>query len=172
MIFKKHNRQNLNFKIFLVMLLSGLSSCNEPLYFDSKYLYDCIGNTEESENVSKLIKSITCERSEKRFKDSYYYSYKLCGLILRFENDKKLSTIFLMSEGEEDFSEYKGKLPYNLDFNLNRSEVVSLIGKPEYDGDSFYEYHQKRMTIDFNDKDINWHKSKKSIPKIILTKIK
>ena len=52
------------------------------------------------------------------------------GLLIKVSEEGDVLTIFLMSEGKDGFSQFKGPLPGMLAFSATRREVVRTLGAP------------------------------------------
>jgi hypothetical protein len=61
-----------------------------------------------------------------------YLSNEADGLRLKLSSDGTIRTIFLMSEGKEGFSQYRGELPGGLSFSSTRVEALKTFGAPAY----------------------------------------
>ena len=61
-----------------------------------------------------------------------YLSNEADGLRLKLSNDGTIRTIFLMSEGKDGFSQFRGELPGGLSFRSTRVEALKTFGAPAY----------------------------------------
>jgi len=93
-----------------------------------------------------------------KFPSTYFYSFKPEGILLGFTKQDKLEVIFLYSEGEQDYRQYQGELPYGLSFRNSRREVESILGSPDDSGAgneynyAWTEYSSKGIRIHYNTK--------------------
>lgn len=98
-----------------------------------------LGKNINSAYVSKYFQSINSKPLIKIYNDVYYYAFSEAGMDFMFLNENdKLCTVFLHSEGYEGYSLYKGQLPKNLDFGFKRSYVHELLGIPTVSGGDEY----------------------------------
>lgn len=61
-----------------------------------------------------------------------YLSNEGDGLRMRLSSEGTILTIFLMSEGKDGFSQYRGELPGGLSFDSTRAEALKTFGAPAY----------------------------------------
>ena len=61
-----------------------------------------------------------------------YLSNEADGLRLKLSGDGTIRTIFLMSEGKDGFSQFRGDLPGGLSFASTRADALRTLGAPAY----------------------------------------
>jgi hypothetical protein len=54
------------------------------------------------------------------------------GLLLKLSGEGEILAIFLMSEGKDGFSRFRGELPANLSFSSTPGDVLKALGAPAY----------------------------------------
>lgn len=54
------------------------------------------------------------------------------GLLIKVSDDGEILAIFLMSEGKDGFSQFRGELPGHLTFASTPAEVLKTLGAPAY----------------------------------------
>ncbi|MCP4137998.1 MAG: hypothetical protein GY754_43950 [bacterium] len=79
--------------------------------------------------IESYMESLGGKPEIKKFDNCYYYSYKHKGISLRFDDADILTTLFLYSEGADDFKQYAKALPENLTFSDSRDSVEKKLGK-------------------------------------------
>jgi len=52
------------------------------------------------------------------------------GLLIKISEDGEILALFMMSEGKDGFSEFRGELPGRLDFSAEPEEAIRVLGKP------------------------------------------
>src|SRR4051812_11635173 len=62
----------------------------------------------------------------------HYLKSESDGLLIKVSGEGTILTIFLMSEGKDGFSQFRGPLPGELRFTSSRREVVQALGAPAY----------------------------------------
>src|SRR4051812_45237242 len=62
----------------------------------------------------------------------HYLKSESDGLLIKVSDEGTVLTIFLMSEGKDGFSQFKGPLPGELSFSSTRRQVVQAMGAPAY----------------------------------------
>jgi len=90
-----------------------------------------VGLSISTDKVQNFLDNLEAKPEISKYESWYTYDYKSKGIRLRFEKESgNLSAIFLFSELTQDYSQYKGKMPYNLSFNDTRSDVEKKLGEP------------------------------------------
>ncbi|MEI8204663.1 MAG: hypothetical protein WCH34_16715 [Bacteroidota bacterium] len=63
---------------------------------------------------------------------TYYYSFPKKGICISIlKSNDNIAAIFLYSEGVDNYRQYQGQLPNELDFQNSRKEVESKLGPPD-----------------------------------------
>jgi hypothetical protein len=52
------------------------------------------------------------------------------GLQIKLSEDGEILAIFMMSDGKEDFSEFRGELPGRLNFAAEPEDAIRFLGEP------------------------------------------
>jgi hypothetical protein len=55
---------------------------------------------------------------------------KTAGVAIKHSDEDTIETIFLMSEGKDGFSQYRGDLGHGLAFSSSQEDVIRAFGKP------------------------------------------
>lgn len=64
--------------------------------------------------------------------DVRYLRSRSDGLLVKLSAEGEILAIFLMGEGREGFSQFRGELPANLTFASKPPEVLKALGAPAY----------------------------------------
>ena len=64
--------------------------------------------------------------------DVRYLRSRSDGLLIKLSADGEILAIFLMGEGREGFSQFRGELPAKLTFASQPPEVLKALGAPAY----------------------------------------
>jgi hypothetical protein len=67
--------------------------------------------------------------------ESPYLNAKATGISFALEKDGSVRTVFLYSQGFEDFSQYAGTLPADLTFASSREKARASMGVPVMSGE-------------------------------------
>eukprot|EP01135_Chromosphaera_perkinsii_P004601 Nk52_evm1s291 gene=Nk52_evmTU1s291 len=96
--------------------------------------------------------------SGKEVRGAYFENYKCLGLSLCFE-ENRLDAIHMYNEGFDEYEQYKGALPYHLDWQDVNANVVRKFGEPSDKGGGripvWISYDNKGLQVDF--KSIDWN---------------
>lgn len=102
-----------------------------------------LGKSENSEEFSILKESIgeKAEISEEpiEYNDpnrTKYYEFLKKGILINFRNNK-LTQIHLYLISDNDYSEYGGELPLDIDSSYDKNRIISLLGIPVNDGGGY-----------------------------------
>ena len=61
-----------------------------------------------------------------------YLRSEVDGLLIKLSDEGEILAIFLMSEGKDGFSQFRGGLPAKLSFSSTPSEALKALGAPGY----------------------------------------
>lgn len=122
-------------------------------------LFSALGQNKESTAVQTLMKEIGDAPEIHHFSDSYYYNFKEKGISLKFDTSDELVAIFLYREGADEFSQYKGKLPFGIDWKMSREAIEDILGIPSFYGGEgiinlYAPYRKKGISINYNTKSL------------------
>lgn len=93
----------------------------------------------DSKRIIDFLRCFSGEPIIKNHDDTYYYNYPQCGISFYFTTeDDLLGAIFMYSAGYDDYEQYQGKMPKELQFNFDRSHIHRLLGKPARSGGNEY----------------------------------
>jgi hypothetical protein len=81
---------------------------------------------DKNNEFQKIFSSATYETI---VENNYLYSSEI-GANAIFSLEEDLLEIQLYNEGVEEYKQFSGTLPFNLDFNMTKKEVNSLLGIP------------------------------------------
>ncbi|MDO9584415.1 MAG: DUF6392 family protein [Desulfomicrobium sp.] len=116
--------------LIMILLLTGCGHEN-----DTEPLSSMLDKNIRGIEIQKWLTIVEESPEISRHDDVFFYSFKKKGISLRFDNKTEtLTTIFLYSEGANDYRQYQGELPFKLSFVLSRKEIESILGKPEKSG--------------------------------------
>jgi len=94
-----------------------------------------LGKNVQSVEVKTWLEKVGASPEIDKFDDCYYYSFKATGVSLSFDKATDvLTSIFLYSEGADEFRQYQGDLPFGLSFQMTRKEIESALGRPDESG--------------------------------------
>ena len=84
--------------------------------------------------------------------DAVYYIYHSDGISLCFTKGT-LSGVFLYAEGQDEYRQFSGEIPYRLSFTMRKDEIDKLFGKPTKErGWSVYKTKYFSVTYEKNAK--------------------
>jgi hypothetical protein len=77
--------------------------------------------------LRSLLEELSTNKEIKSYKNEEYYNFKSLGLALQWkrnENTKTLHAVHFYAEGVNGFKQYKGKLPYGIEWSMNNVDIV------------------------------------------------
>src|SRR5687768_6660770 len=89
---------------------------------DAQEFLDSIGS------VPKIERFEPSEYQGKRIPATSYYSFKDKGVSIRLDERGFIGSIFFYAEGTDGFRQFRGLLPYGLDFTMTRADVEKALG--------------------------------------------
>src|SRR5438045_3588847 len=61
---------------------------------------------------------------------AWYLRSAADGLLIKLSADREILAIFMMSDGKEGFSEFRGELPGRLNFAAEPEDAIRVLGPP------------------------------------------
>jgi hypothetical protein len=116
--------------VIILTIFSLVFGCSKK---ESSF-HDLIGLEINSTEIQRFLNRFEDNPEINKYSDAYYYSYKSKGVGLRFSNNDTLTAIFLYSEASDNFRQYQGDIPYNLQFTDTRKNVEEKLGPPDTNG--------------------------------------
>ena len=113
-------------KCLLLILITFLSCKN-----DNSNLENLIGKDINSKEFQNYLNELKENPEITRFPYNYYYSFNNSGIDFSFTLTDTIETIFLYSEGSDDRRQYKGQLPFDINFSDTRKIVEQKLGPPD-----------------------------------------
>jgi len=101
-------------------------------------LLDLLGKKVGSGEVSARLRAFKHLRSEPLYPEPdeeprrMYLTSKAEGIEIYRTTGGTITTIFLMSEGKDEYSEYRGDLGHGLSFRSTLDEVLRVHGRPAF----------------------------------------
>lgn len=93
----------------------------------------------ENKDISDLLHWLDQEPVVKYYIEIFYYSFRQRGISLLFNKEEgELRTIFLYSQGSDNYEQYIGEIPMNLSFDLSRTDIHETLGVPSQTGGGIY----------------------------------
>ncbi len=106
--------------------------------FDSIEIISLLNKSFDSDSFIEFCKRHGINRELELVSDTLYCFTPKMGFDFLFNEEHIITTLFFYGDPEEseDNSVFAGRLPYNLSFPMNRTEVRRMLGVPEklYDG--------------------------------------
>jgi hypothetical protein len=122
-------------------------------------LSSLLGQQSDSVEMKAFVAKLGTTPEVQKFNDRYYYSFKSQGISLCFDKiTNALLTIFLYSEGVDNYRQFQGELPFGLSFKSTPKELEAILGVPYYNSRSapcgslgyYYDYKSKGLQITFD----------------------
>ena len=90
-----------------------------------------------------------------------FYNFKTAGISIEVNDKDTIDAIFLYSEGQDGYRQYKKSLPFGIKFTNNRKEMLEKFGKPSHSFSGYPEgnyqcsdsFDSKGLTINYNTTD-------------------
>lgn len=117
-------------------------------------LYNLIGKEVFGEEAFDFTNSLGNMEAES-FRDIRHLQYFASGVEIVYDiNDKKIASIFLLAPNYNKwYNPYAGELPFGLNWNMNKSEVETLLGKGieehVWGNDYVYQYPEHFISIQY-----------------------
>ncbi len=92
-----------------------------------------VGKPLSSKPAQALFAPLAAQRTVSPFKDCTYHNYPALGLSMRLVGDT-ITSIFLYSQGADDFEAYAGALPGELVWTDTRRDIEAKLGAPTHSG--------------------------------------
>ena len=102
-------------------------------------LLELLGKSMRSpEAVEELARFPTLKREvddaamEEGLPPVYYLRSEAEGLLIKLSDEGEILAVFMMSEGKDGFSEFRGQLPGQLRFSATPADALKRLGAPGY----------------------------------------
>ena len=116
--------------ITLLCILSLNVSANNIDLLNFILLINTDFREQKFQNMLKPYASqVEIEKVEGGINTFNLYKFRNDGLMINVLNNKVLSVI-LYKEGEKGFRQFNGKLPFKINFTMNRGQIEKVIGPP------------------------------------------
>jgi hypothetical protein len=118
---------------------------------DAQVFLDSIGS------APKIDRYEASEYQGKKIAATSYYSFQDKGLSIRLDERGFITSIFFYAEGVDGFRQFRGFLPYGLEFTMTRADVEKTVGiAASYGGGGvinlWAKYPAKKMSITYDSK--------------------
>jgi hypothetical protein len=100
-------------------------------------LLDLLGENVSSPEVAKVLAEypglkpeLDDSAADEGIEPVRYLRSERDGLLIKLSAEGEVLTIFMMSEGKDGFSQFRGELPGNLAFSSRPADALKLFGAP------------------------------------------
>src|ERR1035437_2897307 len=144
---------------FVLLTLLFISSfCKSPK--EKEGLQRFVGMNINSKEVKEYINTLGTKPDTVKFSQSYYYTFKAKGIDFAMTSSDTITSVFLYSEGSDEYTRFKGDIPYNLQFSDTRKIVEQKLGKPDDAGaggvvNNYSGWNSKGIQITYSSLDTN-----------------
>lgn len=90
---------------------------------------DILGERYDAAVTRTMLSELPAEEPE-QIGDRYYLSFNKKGLSLVLLLDMTVEAVQFHAEGHEEFSAYRGPLPFGIHFSTDRAEARARLGTP------------------------------------------
>lgn len=93
-----------------------------------------LGKRPDEPAVERFLEAQSSPREKTCVLGQCYLNLKQAGVSLALDQEGRVETIFLHSQGHEGYAEYRAALPHGLSFDDDHQDVVARLGKPTWTG--------------------------------------